>query len=139
MVTPRWKILTQLVFCVKGQRVHHQLLHQCSSACLIPHSAAASAPGDAASAATLVQHSMPPSAAARASELPRHALDQARQENQLPDDTRTSETQIEASSRSPEILPCVSELKKLKSCNFSSKRQCSLPDVCTERCVVFVS
>ena len=96
----------------------------------LPRSAATSAPGDAASAATLVQHSMPPSAATRASELPRHALDQARQENQLPDYTRTSETQIGASSRSPEILPCVSELKKLKSCNFSSKRQCSLPDVC---------
>ena len=103
----------------------------------LPHSAATSAPGGAASAATLVQHSMPSSAAARASELPRHALDQAKQENQLPDDTRTSETQIEA-SRSPEILPCVSELKKLKSCNFSSKRQCSLPDVCTERCVVLL-
>ena len=39
----------------------------------LPHSAATSAPGDAASAATLVQHSMPPSAVARASELPRHA------------------------------------------------------------------
>ena len=37
-----------------------------------------SAPGDVASTATLVQHSMPPNAVARASELPRHALDQAR-------------------------------------------------------------
>ena len=75
----------------------------------LPYSAATSAPGDASSTITLVQHSMPPNAAARASELPRHALDQARQENQSPDDTRTSETQIEASSRSPEILPCVLE------------------------------
>ena len=44
----------------------------------LPHSAAAIAPGDAASAATLVHHIMPPSAVARASELPRHALDQAK-------------------------------------------------------------
>ena len=58
----------------------------------LPNSAATSAPGDAASIVTLVQHSMPPSAAARASKLPRHAQDQARQENQLPDDIRTSET-----------------------------------------------
>ena len=36
----------------------------------LPHSAAASAP---ASTATLVQHSMPPSAVARASDLPKHA------------------------------------------------------------------
>ena len=44
----------------------------------LPHSAAATAPGDAASTATLVQHIMPPSAVAHALELPRHALDQAR-------------------------------------------------------------
>ena len=49
----------------------------------LPHSAAASAPGDAASAATLVHPSTPHSAAVRASELPRQALDQARQVNQL--------------------------------------------------------
>ena len=52
---------------------------------------------------------MPPSVATRALELPKHALDKARQENQLLDDIRTSETQMEASSRSPEILPCVLE------------------------------
>ena len=44
----------------------------------LPHSAAATVPGDAALAATLVQHNMPLSAVARASELPRHAVDQAR-------------------------------------------------------------
>ena len=49
----------------------------------LPHSAAASAPGDAASAATLVHPSTPHSAAVHASELPRQALDQARQVNQL--------------------------------------------------------
>ncbi|KAL0001717.1 hypothetical protein SO802_015498 [Lithocarpus litseifolius] len=43
----------------------------------LPHSAAVAAPGDAVSAATLVQHSMPPNAVACESELPRHALDQA--------------------------------------------------------------
>ena len=75
----------------------------------LPLSAASSARGDASSTVTLVQHIMPPSAVARALELPRHALDQARQENQLPDNTRTSETKMEASSRSPEILPCVLE------------------------------
>ena len=37
-----------------------------------------SAPGDVASTATLVQHNMPPNVVARTSELPRHALDQAR-------------------------------------------------------------
>ena len=104
----------------------------------LPHSAAASAPGDAASAATPMQPSTPHSAAVRASELPRQALDQARQVNQLPADVGTSETQIEASSRSPEILPCVSELKKLKKCAFSSKRQCSLPSMCTETVCSFV-
>ena len=39
----------------------------------LPHSAAAGAPGDAASTATMVQHNMPPNAEARASELLRHA------------------------------------------------------------------
>ena len=104
----------------------------------LPHSAAASAPGVAASAATLMQSSMPHSATVRASELPRQALDQARQVNQLPADVGTSETQIEASSRSPEILPCVSKMKKLKKCAFSSKRQCSLPGMCTETVCSFV-
>ncbi|KAK9998341.1 hypothetical protein SO802_017944 [Lithocarpus litseifolius] len=80
----------------------------------LPHSAAASAPGDAASAATLVLPSMPHSAVARASERPRQALDQARQVNQLLADVGTYETQIEASSRNPKILPCVLELKNVQ-------------------------
>ena len=62
-------------------------------------------------------------------ELPRQALDQARQVNQLLADVATDETQIEASSRNLEILPCVPELKKLKKCAISSKRQCSLFDI----------
>ena len=49
------------------------------------------------------------SAVARALELPRQALDQARQVNQLLANVGTDETQIEASSRNPEILPCVPE------------------------------
>ena len=49
------------------------------------------------------------SAVARALELPRQALDQARQVNQLLANVGTEETQIETSSRNPEILPCVSE------------------------------
>ena len=44
----------------------------------LPHSAAASAPSDAASAITLVQPSMSHSVVAHASELPRQALNQAR-------------------------------------------------------------
>ena len=87
----------------------------------LPHSAVASALGDEASAATLVQPSMPHSAVARVSELPRQALDQARQVNQLLADVEIDETQIEASSRNPEILPCVPELNKLKKCAISSK------------------
>ena len=47
----------------------------------LPYSAVASAPSDAALAATLMQPSMPHSAAVRASELPRQALDQTRQVN----------------------------------------------------------
>ena len=58
----------------------------------LPHSVAASAPGDAASTATLVQLSMPHSTVARASELPRQALDQARQVNQLLADVGIDET-----------------------------------------------
>ena len=104
----------------------------------LPHSAAVSALGDAASAATLVQPRMPHNAVPRASELPRQALDQARQVNQLLADVGTDETQIEASSRNPEILPCVPELKKLKKCAISSKRQCSLSDICTETVCSFV-
>ena len=58
-----------------------------------PHSAAASAPGDLASIATLVQPNMPHSAIARASKLPKQALDQGRQVNQLlADDVGTNET-----------------------------------------------
>ena len=75
----------------------------------LPHSTAASVPGDLASIATLVQPSMPHSAVARASKLPRQALDQGRQVDQLQVDVGTEETQIETSSRNPEILPCVSE------------------------------
>ena len=101
----------------------------------LPHSAAASALGDAASTATLVQPSMPHSAVACASELPRQALDQARQVNQLLADVGIDETQIEASSRNPEILPCVPKLKK---CAISSKRQCSLFDLCTKTVCSFV-
>ena len=56
----------------------------------------------------LVQHIMLPSIAA-------HALNQLRQQIQ----DQISEVQIEGSSRRP-------ELKKLKSCNFSYKRQCGL-------------
>ena len=48
------------------------------------------------------------------------------------------ETQIEASSRNPKILPCVSKLKKLKKCAISSKRQCSLSNICTETVCSFV-
>ena len=98
----------------------------------LPHSAAASAPGDLASIATLVQPSMPHSAVARASKLPRQALDQGRQVNQLLVDVGINETQIEASRRNLEILPCVLELKKLKKCAISSKRQCSLSNIFTE-------
>nr|POE70263.1 putative disease resistance protein [Quercus suber] len=98
----------------------------------LPHSATASASGDAASAATLVQPSMPHSVATHASELPRQALDQGRQVNQLQAEVGTDETQIEASNRIPEILPYVPELKKLKKCAISSKRQCSLSDICIE-------
>ena len=58
----------------------------------LPHSVAASAPGDAASTATLVQPSMPHSAVTRASKLPRQALDQGRQVNQLLVDVGTNET-----------------------------------------------
>ena len=59
----------------------------------LPHSAAASAPGDLASIATLVQPKMPYSAVTRASKLPRQALDQGRQVNQLlADDVGTNET-----------------------------------------------
>ena len=49
------------------------------------------------------------SAVARALELPRQALDQAIQVNQLLANVGTNETQIEASSRNTEILPCVPE------------------------------
>ena len=49
------------------------------------------------------------SAVARALELPRQALDQAIQVNQLLANVGTNETQIEASSRNLEILPCVPE------------------------------
>ena len=80
-------------------------------------------------ATTSAQLSLPHSAAVSALELPKQALDQARQVNQLLADVGTNETQIEASSRNPEILPCVPELKKLKKCAFSSKRQCSLPGI----------
>ena len=103
----------------------------------MPLSAAASAPGDADSAATLVQHSMLPSAAACASgdAVSAATLSAAQHATQCssyaqtstgPSQTRssrTNETQIKDSSRSPD---CVSELKKLESCNYSSKRQCSL-------------
>ena len=88
----------------------------------LPHSAAASAPGDATSVATLVQSRRPHSAVARVSELPKQALNQTRQVNQLLADVGIDETQIEASSRNPKILPCVLELKKLKKCAISSKR-----------------
>ena len=104
----------------------------------LPHSATVSAPGDVVSAVTLMQPSMPHSAAVSALELPKQALDQARQVNQLLVDVGTNETQIEASSRNPEILPCVPELKKLKKCAISSKRQCSLSDICTKMVCSFV-
>ena len=104
----------------------------------LPHSAATSAPGDIASATTLVQPSMPHSAVACASELPSQALDQARQVNQLLANVGTNETQIEASSRNPEILPCVPKLKQLKKYAISSKRQCSLFDLCTKTVCNFV-
>ena len=104
----------------------------------LPHSAATSAPGDAASAATLVQPNMIHSAVARALELPSQALDQARQVNQLLANVGTNETQVEASSRNPEILPCVPKLKKLKKCAISSKRQCNLFDICTKTVCSFV-
>ena len=54
-----------------------------------------------------------------------------RQVNQLLVDVGTDETQIEASSRNP-------EMKKLKKCAISSKRQCSLSDICTEMVCSFV-
>ena len=116
-------------------------------------------PEDASLAATLVQHSMPPSAAANApgdadSTATLSAAQHATQCSSLciktaqtstgPTQTRnsrsrTNEVQIKDSSRSPY---CVSELKKLKSCNYSSKRQCGLLgllDVCTETACSFVS
>ena len=114
--------------------MHHQLLHQCS----LPHGAAASAPDDAASAATSVQPSMPHSAAVRASELPKQALDQARHAHQLLADVGADETQIEALSSNPEILSCATELKKLKNCINSPKRQCSSTDICTGTVCSFV-
>ena len=59
------------------------------------------------------------SAIARALELPRQALDQVIQVNQLLANVGTNETQIEASSRNPEILPCVPEFKEIEEmCNF---------------------
>ena len=79
-----------------------------------------------------MQHQLPPSVVVRASKLRSQALDQARQVHQLLADVGTNATQIEASSRNLEILPCVPELKKLKKCAILSKRQCSLFDICTE-------
>ena len=78
------------------------------------------------------------STVARASELPKQALDQARQVNQLLADVGIDETQIEASSRNPEILPFVQELNKLKKCAISSKRQCSLSNICIETVCSFL-
>ena len=98
----------------------------------MPLSAATSAPGDASQVATLVQQSMPPSAATNAPgdaspAAMLSAVQHAIQNSSLcikPVQTRnsrskTSEVQIEESSRSP-------KLKKLKNCNFPYKRQCGL-------------
>ena len=102
----------------------------------MPPSAAASAPGDADSAATL-------SAAQRATQCSSSCIRTA-QTSTEPTQTRnsrsrTSEVQIKDSSRSPD---CISELKKLKRCSYSSKRQCGLLgllDVCAETACSFVS
>ena len=108
----------------------------------MPPSAATSAPSDASQVATLVQQSRPPIAennapgdASPATML--SAAQHAIQNSSLcikPAQTRnsrskTSEVQIEESSRSP-------KLKKLKNCNFPYKRQCGLLvllDDCTKR------
>ena len=113
-----------------------------------PPSAAASAPGDADSVATLVQHNMPPSAVASVpgdanSAATLSAAQHATQCNSSsirPTQTRnskskTSEVQIEDSSKNP-------ELKKLNRCNYSYKRQCGLLgllDECTKTTYSFVS
>nr|POE70153.1 hypothetical protein CFP56_43154 [Quercus suber] len=84
------------------------------------------APEDAP-AATPVQHSMPPSAAASASgdadpaaTISAAQISAAQIGTQCPTKTRNSRPN---SSRSPD---CFSELKKMKTCNYSSKRQCGL-------------
>ena len=71
----------------------------------MPSSAAASAPGDADSAATL-------SAAQHATQYSSSCIRPTQTRNSR---LKTSEVQIEDSSKSP-------ELKKLKSCNYSYKR-----------------
>ena len=101
-------------------------------------SAAASAPGDADSAATRVQHNMPPSAAASASGDADSAatLSAAQLATQTRSSrSKTSEVQIEDSSNNP-------ELKKLNRCNYSYKRQCGLLgllDECTKTTCSLVS
>ena len=85
----------------------------------MPPSAATSAPGDASPAAML-------SAAQHAIQNSSLCIKPAQTRNSR---SKTSEVQIEESSRSP-------KLKKLKNCNFPYKRQCGLLvllDDCTKR------
>nr|POE68782.1 hypothetical protein CFP56_53924 [Quercus suber] len=94
----------------------------------MPPSAAASAPSPAA---TPVQHSMPPNAAANApGDADSTATISAAQIGtqcirtaQTGTGTTKTRNSRSNSSRSPD---CFSELKKLKTCNYSSKRQCGL-------------
>ena len=98
----------------------------------MPHSEVASAPQGVASAATPEQLSMPHSAAASALVLPRQALDQARHLHQVRASTTIDETQIEASDKHQGFVSYGTEMKRLQKCISSPKRQCSLPDICTE-------
>nr|POF25226.1 hypothetical protein CFP56_56377 [Quercus suber] len=88
----------------------------------MPLSAAASASGNADLATAPVQRSMPPSAVASASgdADPAATISAAQIGTQCTTKTRNSRPN---SSGSPDYF---SELKKVKTCNYSSKRQCGL-------------
>ena len=90
----------------------------------MPPSAATNAPGDASQVATLVQQSMPPSAAINAPSDASpvamfSAVQPAIQNSSLCIKSTQTRNSRSKSSRSP-------ELKKLKRCNFPYKRQCGL-------------
>ena len=91
----------------------------------MPPSATASAPGDASPATTL-------SVAQHATQYSSSCIRPTQTRNSR---SKTSEVQIEDSSKSP-------ELKKLKSCNYSYKRQyglLGLLDECTKTTCSLVS